>query len=141
MMGQSRSVNQRASKSLAGSGRFQPRELHEHLLRGSQLDCSTLRQEFEQRHPAGPWSGLARFGPTTRPTNARKVVCKIYRRWTTEAFSWLSRDQGFVGTAGECRALLRAVVLGKKNEPCIVEAIDETSGIRMIAASPSPRSI
>jgi hypothetical protein len=35
------------------------------LLRGSQLDRSTLRQEFEQLHQAWPWSGLARFGPTT----------------------------------------------------------------------------
>jgi hypothetical protein len=35
------------------------------LLRGSQLDRSTLRQEFEQRRQAQPWSGLARFGPTT----------------------------------------------------------------------------
>jgi hypothetical protein len=42
-------------------GRFQPRELHKHLLRGSQLDRSTLRQEFEQLHQAWPWSGLARF--------------------------------------------------------------------------------
>jgi hypothetical protein len=66
-------------------GLFQPRELHKHLLRGSQLDRSTLRQEFEQRHQAWPWSGFARFGPTTQtragrladasvdPTDARKT--------------------------------------------------------------------
>jgi hypothetical protein len=35
------------------------------LLRGSQLDRSTLRQEFEQLHQARPGSGLARVGPTT----------------------------------------------------------------------------
>ena len=40
-------------------------QLHKHLLRGSQLDRSTLRHEFEQLHQAWPWSGLARFGPTT----------------------------------------------------------------------------
>jgi len=34
------------------------------LLRGSQLDRSTLRQEFEHLHQAWPWSGLARVGPT-----------------------------------------------------------------------------
>jgi hypothetical protein len=39
-------------KYLNGLGRFQPRELHKHLLRGSQLDRSTLRQEFEQLHRA-----------------------------------------------------------------------------------------
>ena len=37
--------------------------MHKHVLRGSQLDRSTLRLEFEQRHQAWPWSGLARFGP------------------------------------------------------------------------------
>jgi hypothetical protein len=37
-----------------------------HLLHGSQLDRSTLRQEFEQLHQAWPGSGLARFGPTTQ---------------------------------------------------------------------------
>jgi hypothetical protein len=35
------------------------------------LDRSTLRQEFEQFHQAWPWSGQARFGPTT-PTRAGK---------------------------------------------------------------------
>ena len=65
MTGQSRPVNQRTSKWLDGLGGFQPRELHKHLLRGSHLDRSTLRQEFEQLHQAWPWSGLARFGPTT----------------------------------------------------------------------------
>jgi hypothetical protein len=70
MMGQSRPVNQRTSKSLTGSGRFEPRELHEHLLRGSELDRSNLRPELEQPHQALPWSGLARFGPTT-PTQFR----------------------------------------------------------------------
>jgi hypothetical protein len=47
------------------------------LLRGSQLDRSTLRQKFEQLHQAWPWSGLARFGsdtPTRAPTNARKAM-------------------------------------------------------------------
>jgi hypothetical protein len=53
--------------------RFQPRELHKHLLRGSQLDRSTLRQEFEQPHQAWPWSGIARFGPTT-PTSAGRLA-------------------------------------------------------------------
>jgi hypothetical protein len=48
------------------------RELQKHWLRGSQLDCSTLRQEFEQLHQAWPGSGLARFGPTT-PTRARRL--------------------------------------------------------------------
>jgi hypothetical protein len=38
-------------------------------LRDSRLDRSTLRPEFEQLHQAWPWSGLARFGPTT-PTRA-----------------------------------------------------------------------
>src|SRR5271166_5662140 len=66
MMGQSRPVNQRTSKRINGLARSRPRELHKHLLRGSQLDRSTLRQEFEQLHQAWPWSGLARFGPTHR---------------------------------------------------------------------------
>jgi hypothetical protein len=35
------------------------------FLRGSQLDRSTFRREFEQPHQAWRWSGLARFGPTT----------------------------------------------------------------------------
>ena len=35
MTGQSRPVNHRSSKSFNGLGRFQPRELHKHLLRGS----------------------------------------------------------------------------------------------------------
>ena len=35
------------------------------LLRGSHLDASTSRQEFEQLHKGWPWSGLARVGPTT----------------------------------------------------------------------------
>ena len=35
------------------------REWHKHLSRGSQRDCSTLRQEFEQLHQARPWSGCA----------------------------------------------------------------------------------
>jgi hypothetical protein len=52
-------------------GRYQPHELHKHLLHGSQLDRSTLRQEFEHRRQAWPSSGLARFGPTT-PTRARR---------------------------------------------------------------------
>jgi hypothetical protein len=72
MTGQSRPVNQRTSKWLNGLGRFQPRELHKHLLHGSQLYRSTSRQEFEQLHQAWPWSGLARFGPTT-PTRARRL--------------------------------------------------------------------
>ncbi len=38
-------------------------------LQGSQLDRSTLRQEFEQPHQAWPWSGLAHVGPTT-PTHS-----------------------------------------------------------------------
>jgi len=70
MTGQSRHVNQRTSRRLNWLGRFQPRELHQHLLRGSHLDRSTLRREFEQLHQAWPWSGLARFGPTT-PKRAR----------------------------------------------------------------------
>jgi len=69
MTGQSRPVNQRTSKWLDGLGGFQPRALQKHLLHGAQLDRSTLRQEFEQLHQAWPWSGLARFGPTT-PTRA-----------------------------------------------------------------------
>jgi hypothetical protein len=44
-----------------------------HLLRSSQLDRSTLRQEFEQLHQAWPWSGLARVGPTT-PTRAGRLA-------------------------------------------------------------------
>jgi hypothetical protein len=71
MTGQSRPVNQRTSKRINGLGRFQPRELHKHLLRGSQLDRLTLRQEFEQFHQAWLWSDLARVGPTT-PTRAGK---------------------------------------------------------------------
>ena len=66
MTGQSRPVNQRTFKWVNGLGGFQPRELHQHLLHGSQLDRSTFRQEFEQLHQAWPWSGLARFGPTHR---------------------------------------------------------------------------
>jgi hypothetical protein len=46
-------------------GRFQPRELHQHLSRGLQFARSTLRQEFEQLHQAWPSNGLERFGPTT----------------------------------------------------------------------------
>jgi hypothetical protein len=69
MTGQSRPVNHRGSKSFNGLGRFQPRELHQHLLRGSRLDRSTLRREFEQLDQVWPWSGLARFGPTT-PTHS-----------------------------------------------------------------------
>ena len=42
---------------LNGLGRFQPRELHPNLLRGSQLDPSTLQPEFEQLDQAGPRSG------------------------------------------------------------------------------------
>jgi hypothetical protein len=61
--------------------RFEPgRELHKHLLRGSQLDRSTLRQEFEQLHQAWPWSGLARFGPTT-PTHPAVVASEPYVGW------------------------------------------------------------
>jgi hypothetical protein len=48
MTAQSRPVNQRTSQWLNALGRFQPRELHKHLLRGSQLDPSTLREEFER---------------------------------------------------------------------------------------------
>jgi hypothetical protein len=44
------------------------------LLRGSQLDRSTLRQVFEQLHQAWPWSGLARFGPTTRAKLLRRLT-------------------------------------------------------------------
>jgi hypothetical protein len=46
-------------------------QTHKYLLRGSQLDRSAL--EFEQLHQAWPWSGLARFGPTT-PTRARRLA-------------------------------------------------------------------
>jgi hypothetical protein len=73
MTGQSRPVNHRGSKSFNGLGRFQPRELHKHLLRGSRLDRSTLRREFEQLDQVWPWSGLARVGPTT-PTRARRPL-------------------------------------------------------------------
>jgi hypothetical protein len=62
--GQSRPVNQRLPHS-SRVGRFQPRGLHKHLLRGSQLDRSALRQEIEQLHQAWPWSGLGCVGPTT----------------------------------------------------------------------------
>jgi hypothetical protein len=72
MRGQSRPVNQRTSKLLNGLARFQPRELHKHLLRGSQLDRAILRQEFEQLHQARPWSRFARFGPTT-PNRSRTL--------------------------------------------------------------------
>jgi hypothetical protein len=50
---------------LSGLGRIQPREPHKHFFRGSQLNRSTLRQEFEQLHQAWPRSGLARVGPTS----------------------------------------------------------------------------
>jgi hypothetical protein len=33
------------------------------MMRGSELDRSTLRKEFEQLHQAWQWSGLARVGP------------------------------------------------------------------------------
>jgi hypothetical protein len=56
-----------------GLGRFQPRELHQHLLSGLLLDRSTLRQEFEQLHQARSWRGLARFGSTT-PTRAGRLA-------------------------------------------------------------------
>jgi hypothetical protein len=85
MTGQSRPVNHRSSKSFNGLGRFQPRELHKHLLRGSQLDRSTLRREFEQLHQAWPWSGLARVDPTTPQSGTQAgvriaAIDKIVRR-------------------------------------------------------------
>jgi hypothetical protein len=46
MTGQSRSVNPRTSKWFNRLGRFQPREPHKHLWRGSQLHRSTLRAEL-----------------------------------------------------------------------------------------------
>jgi hypothetical protein len=49
------------------------------LLRGSQLDRSTLRQEFEQLHQARPWSGLARFDPTT-PKRIELSLLRSIRR-------------------------------------------------------------
>jgi hypothetical protein len=56
-----------------GQDDFRP-EMHNHLLRRSQLDRSTSRQEFEQRHQAWPWSGLARFDPTTPQAEDRAGV-------------------------------------------------------------------
>jgi hypothetical protein len=50
---------------LSALARIQPRELHTHFFRGSQLNRSTLRQELEQLHQAWPRSGLARVGPTS----------------------------------------------------------------------------
>ena len=47
-------------------------ELHKHSLRGSGLDRSALRQEFEQLHKAGPWSGIALGSDDNRPVGARK---------------------------------------------------------------------
>jgi hypothetical protein len=47
--------------------------LHKHLLRGSQVERSTMRQEFEQLHQAWPSGRFARFGPTT-PTRARRLA-------------------------------------------------------------------
>src|SRR6516164_4937625 len=35
--------------------------------------CLNFAQEFEQLHQAWPWSGLARFGPTT-PTRAGRLA-------------------------------------------------------------------
>jgi len=62
-------------------------------LRGSQLDRSTLRPEFEQLHQAWPGSGLARFGPTT-PTRATRVadasVDPTEARWASLAQSDLN---------------------------------------------------
>jgi hypothetical protein len=55
MTGLSQPVNHQSSRSFVGSGQFQSREPHNHLLRGSLLDRSTLRQEFEQVHWA--WHG------------------------------------------------------------------------------------
>src|SRR5262249_24206512 len=69
--------NQRTSKWVNGLGRFQPRELQKHLLRSSQLDRSTLRQEFEQLHQAWPWGGLARIGPTTPKQLGAVTVRKL----------------------------------------------------------------
>jgi hypothetical protein len=80
-------------KSIAGldlkrliEGRFQPRELNKHLSRGSQLDRSTLGQEQELLYQAWPWSGLARFGPTTptqigprRLRSIRPLLCRLER--------------------------------------------------------------
>jgi hypothetical protein len=77
MTGQSRPVNHRSSKSFNGLGRFQARELHKHLLRGSQLDRSTLRRELEQLHQAWPGSGLARVGPTTPKHRARDLRASV----------------------------------------------------------------
>jgi hypothetical protein len=48
------------------------------LLRGSQLDRSTLRQKFEQLHQAWPWSGLARFGPTS-PKRPPEMPLTLWR--------------------------------------------------------------
>jgi hypothetical protein len=92
---QSRPVNQRTSKWLNRLGRFEPPELYENLLRGSQLNRATLRHEIEQLHQAWPWSDFARFGPTTPkrattslaasvdPTEARNTTsCR--RRMTSE---------------------------------------------------------
>ena len=49
MRGQCRPVNQRTYKLLDGLARFQPGELHKHLLRGSQLDRAAPRE--------GPYMG------------------------------------------------------------------------------------
>jgi hypothetical protein len=62
---------------LNGLRRIQLSELHKHFVRGSQLNRSTLRQEFERLHQAWPWSSLALFGPSTpkpvEPTLLRSV--------------------------------------------------------------------
>jgi hypothetical protein len=59
----------------------QPRGLHKHLLRGSQLERSTLRQEFEQNHQAWPCSIRARFGPyVVKLVMWRRSECPSIRR-------------------------------------------------------------
>ena len=81
MTGPGRPVNQRTSKWLNGLRRFEPRKLHQHLLRGSQLDRLTLRQEFEQLHQASPGAILR---ASVDPTEARKDAAHAHAVGGTE---------------------------------------------------------
>src|SRR5262245_56688852 len=88
------------------------------FLRGSRLDCSTSRREFEQRHQARGWSGLARFGPTT-PTRARTSL--IASVDPTDA----PKDAGHAHAEGgiELRGLNRL----KKIEPTAASSITDAN--------------
>src|SRR5262245_7073332 len=105
MTGQSRSVNHRSSKSFNGLGRFQPHALHKHLLRGSRLDRSILRREFEQVIRLGLGAVLrASVRRHRRAQDDRCALRSIRPKWamwelTTRGFS--SKGRTFPGPGGD----------------------------------------